>query len=292
MIWLNDLNGRVERDAPLAPHTWYKVGGRASFLVSPSDQDELAAVLRAAADDGCPVKVLGVGANVLVRDGGFDGLVIRLDAPSFCETRFEDAQVYVGAGVPLMELTRTCAYRGLAGIEALAGVPASIGGAIRMNAGGRLGQMSDVVEEATLVDTRGEVRVQSRQELRFGYRASAVGDRIVTSAVLALMQSDVKETVPHFLSVWREKTGSQPISARSAGCVFKNPAGQSAGALIDRAGLKSFTSGGAMVSDRHANFIVAHESATAADVLAVIDHVRTTVDRECGVALELEIDIW
>ncbi len=292
MIWSSACKADIRRQVPLADLTWFGLGGPARWMVSPESVEELADVVASATEEQVPYKVLGRGANVLVRDEGFDGLVIRLDRPAFCETCFDEDRVNVGAGVDLMRLSLAASRRGLAGLEPTAGIPATVGGAVRMNAGGRLGEFGDVVESVCIVEPDGRIRDVFRDELEFGYRRSAVGSRIVVSAVLKLRPEDPREVSERVRAVWREKKASQPLAAQSAGCVFKNPEGGAAGALIDRAKLKGVRRGGACVSARHANFIEVDEGARSADVLALIDHVRGEVARIHGVELELEIDVW
>ncbi len=288
----NGFKGRVDADAPLADLTWFKLGGPARWLVSPGSRQELRDALRRCADHDLIVKVLGGGANVLIRDDGVDGVVVRLDDPVFSDIRFDGPCVDAGGGADLMKLTHACARRGLSGLEPLAGIPGSVGGALRQNAGGRDAEFGSFVEHVVVIDKTGCVEQLTRDELHFGYRSSSIGDRIVLAARLRLTLADPEITLPTYRRYWSEKRRSQPMSERSAGCVFKNPPGRSAGALIDAAGLKGFAVGGASVSNRHANFIVTNPGATSADVLAVIDHVRNVVGRESGVDLELEIEVW
>lgn len=292
MDWSSGFAERVQRDVPLAQRTWYGLGGPARYFFSPAGVEELREALACAQRGGEAVRVLGAGANLLVRDEGFAGLVIRLDAPAFTRVVFEDTRVIVGGGAELMPLARDCALRGLAGLETLAGIPATIGGALVMNAGGKFGQIADVVESATLMDRAGTVREVPAGELGFGYRHSDIGDRIVLHATLRLRREPADEVLARFHEIWRFKKESQPMAAHSAGCVFRNPPGASAGKLIDEAGLKGAACGRARVSDVHGNFIVADVGATARDVLALVDHVRATVAARTGVALELEIDVW
>ena len=292
MKWWNGLTTRIESNAPLAELTWYKLGGPARWMVSPSSVDDLREVVRRTAARGVEMRVLGGGANVLIRDDGFDGTVIRLDAPAFTRMQFDGEQVYAGAGVDLMTLARRCSQRGLSGMERMAGIPGTVGGAVRMNAGGRYGQFGSVVQRVFVVGACGKLDQIDREELQFGYRSSDIGRRIVVGAVLRLTHADADETVARFKSIWAEKKKTQPLAARTAGCVFKNPPGEAAGALIDRAGLKGTRRGGAVVSMRHANFIETESSARSADVIALIDHLRETVSRRCGIEMELEIDVW
>jgi len=292
MSWWRGFADRIERDAPLGRRTWFRVGGRVRLLFRPRDTDDLAAMLTRARDADVPVKVLGAGANVLVSDDGFDGVVIRLTADSFRRLERRGESLEVGAGVDLMRFARDCSAQGLSGIEGLAGIPGTIGGAIRMNAGGRFGDTADVVDNVTVVGPEGTVERWPRARVGFGYRRSAIADRIVVSARFVLREDDPAQTAERFDACFRSKRASQPMSDRSAGCVFKNPEGRSAGSLIDQAGLKGARSGRASVSDRHANFIVAEPGATASDVLRLIDLVRERVCRVFDVELELEVDIW
>lgn len=238
------------------------------------------------------MRVLGRGANVLVSDDGFDGVVVRLDHPSFRRTQRKGAKLTVGGGVDLTRLIRFCCVKGLAGLEGLAGIPASVGGAIRMNAGGRYGEFGDVVRRVEILTSDGKRESWDRQRCGFGYRKSAVGDNIVLAAELELKEDDPAEVRKRFDEYFAIKQATQPLAEHSAGCIFKNPSGKSAGALIDQAGLKGTSCGAASVSEKHANFIVAKKGATATDVIRLIDVVRDRVRNVCNTELEVEIDIW
>lgn len=292
MSLLNACVDGVRRDVALAEMTWFGLGGSARYFVSPLSRDHLCDVLGFAADQGLRVRVLGGGANVLVRDDGFDGLVIRLDREAFCSVDFEGETVIAAGGADLMLLSRDCAQMGLGGLEFMAGIPGTVGGAVTMNAGGRYGQFSDVLAWVELMDRTGCVRRVTPDQLDFGYRRSNVGDRIVLGAALRLKRTPKSESVARFQRIWREKKESQPFADHSAGCTFKNPPGQIAGRLIEQAGLKGASMGRARVSDRHANFIVADRGAVASDVLALADMVRDRVKRKTGVVLEMEVDVW
>ena len=177
-------------------------------------------------------------------------------------------------------------------MEGLAGIPSTVGGAVRMNAGGRYGEFGDVVREVELLCSDGHLETRSRAQLGFGYRTSAVKDEIVLSVRLELAEDDPVRVGQRFDECFECKTRSQPLTERSAGCIFKNPQGQSAGALIDQAGLKGVKWGGARVSERHANFIVADEGATASDVIRLIDLIRERVQKVFGTELQIEVEIW
>jgi len=257
----------------------------------------LAALVVRAREEDIPLKVLGRGANVLVSDDGFDGVVVRLDHASFRRVERRGSQVTVGAGVDLMPFARSCSNRGLAGLECMAGIPSSIGGAVRMNAGGRFGELGQIVRQVRVLCSDGETESWSRDRCGFGYRHSSIGDHIVLSAQLELVEDDPARVRRAFEECFAAKRETQPLGERSAGCIFKNPTGRSAqgrsaGALIDQAGLKGAQWGAARVSERHANFIVARRGATASDVLHLIDLIRERVRSAFSTELEVEVDIW
>jgi UDP-N-acetylmuramate dehydrogenase len=289
---LNEFETRVEHDVPLADLTWFGLGGSAAWVVHPRDEGQLAAIVRRAEAGGLPWRVLGGGANVLVSDAGVDGIVIRLTEPAFTSITFDGTSVTAAAGADLMKFANACVARALTGLECLAGIPGTIGGAIRMNAGGRFGEIADAVEHVRVLQTDGSIQTLTRDAVGFGYRHTALGTAIVLSARFALRTGDREEIKARFREYWAIKKASQPMADYSAGCIFKNPPGDSAGRLIDQAGLKGRSRGRARVSDRHANFIVADAGATATDVLALVDEVRETVHRQFGVLLETEIEIW
>lgn len=292
MSWWSAFASRIECDTPLGRHTWYRLGGPARFLFRPRDAEDLASLLARAKHEDIPVKVLGSGANVLISDDGFDGVVVRLDNDAFCNTTWRGRSVKVGAGVDLMPLARRCSEQGLSGLEYLAGIPATVGGAVRMNAGGRFGEFGTVVHEIDVLCTDGGVETWPHDRIGFRYRRTDLGDSIVLSAELELVEDDPNRVKRIFDDLLEYKERSQPLSGRSAGCVFKNPVGHSAGALIDQAGLKGARCGKARVSRRHANFIVAERGATASDVMYLIDLIRDQVRKVFGTELETEIEIW
>lgn len=292
MSWWSEFAEAIEPDAPLGRLTWFRLGGPARYLFRPRDVDELGAMVGRARQEEVPLKVLGAGANVLISDDGYDGVVVRLDNATFRRTQWLGSTVNVGAGVDLMPFARECSGRGLSGLEGMAGIPATVGGAIRMNAGGRFGEFGKVVREVDLLGSDGTLDTWTRDRLGFGYRRSALTDEIIVSAKLDLEEDDparIKATFDEYLDY---KMSSQPIADCSAGCIFKNPEGQSAGALIDRAGLKGTSCGKAHVSERHANFIVADPGATASDVLRLINLIRKRVCDRYGTELEVEVEIW
>lgn len=292
MNWWSEFADEIECDAPLGRLTWFRLGGPARYLFHPRDAAGLAAMVTRARQEDVALKVLGSGANVLIRDDGFDGVVVRLDGDAFRKVRRRESTFEVGSGVDLMPFSRRCSVEGFSGLECMAGIPATVGGAVRMNAGGRFGEFGQVVSDAEVLRSDGTVEWWSHERLGFGYRTSALDDEIVLSVRLELVEDDPDRVGRRYQEYFEAKTGTQPLADHSAGCIFKNPTGQSAGALIDRAGLKGTTCGRAYVSERHANFILAEEGAFAADVVKLIELVRERVRAELGVELEIEVDIW
>lgn len=284
---------RIEANAPVP--TWFGVGGRADALARPATAEDAAALIRA----HDRVHPLGDGANLLVDDEGVDGLVLsleKLDAVRWPNDG-EDPVVRVGAGANLPRLIVESVRRGLEGIETLAGVPASIGGAARMNAGGAFGEFASAVESIDAIDAQGHARTLSRDQCAFAYRASALDGLIVTAATLRLRWADDRAALRERLKeVMAYKKRTQPMADRSAGCCFKNPTidGQrvSAGKLIDDAGCKGLACGGATISHAHANFIVVREGASARDVMRAMHEAQRRVLDRFGVRLEPEIAIW
>lgn len=299
MSWWQEYADRMTHNVPLGPDTWFRLGGRARHLFRPRDTDDLASLVRRARDADMPLKVLGAGANVLVSDDGFDGVVIRLDGDAFRTEpdltgmgHRQTASVEVGAGVELMALSKRCSRAGWSGLEGLAGIPATIGGAIRTNAGGRFGEIGDVVHSIRVLNRNGTVEAWPHERIGFRYRHTDLNGCIVLSATLALTRDDPEKTSRRYDECLEYKQKTQPLADSSAGCIFKNPTGQSAGALIDRAGMKGSRYRAARVSEQHANFIVAERGATASDVLHLIDLVRDRVYGVFDTELELEIDVW
>ncbi len=292
MDWLREFAPQIDVDRPLAPLTWFELGGPARWFFQPQSFEDLATVVTRARELGVPLKVLGEGANVLIGDDGFQGVVVRLTAPAFRRLDVNGTRADLGGGVELMSAAKQLSARGLSGLECMAGIPASVGGAVRMNAGGRFGEFGDVVREITVLRPDGSLESWDRERIGFSYRRSRVGDAIVLSARVELREDDPATCSRRYQEYTAWKTSTQPMGLKSAGCIFKNPPGESAGALIDRAGLKGERVGGASVSKQHANFIVAERDAKAIDVVRLVERVKERVLREHGKELEVEIDIW
>lgn len=292
---------RIERDAPIP--TWFRIGGRADRFARPRNEAELAQCVRL----DPYLRVLGDGANLLVHDDGVGELVVALTEPVWKKIEIDErtGRVVVGAGASLPRLIKATIDAGLAGIEGLGGIPATVGGAAIMNAGGKFGQIGDAVQCVRGVDRCGLEVVRDRREITFDYRRSGLQDIIITSVELMLTPSDAVALKAKHLEVMAYKKDSQPLAADSAGCVFKNPTlgadvagiGQkgsrvSAGMLIDRAGCKGMSIGGATVSERHGNFIVTAAGCRAAEVLELMNRVSRRVAETFGVSIEPEIVVW
>jgi len=286
------LDQIVTCDEPIAPHTWYKLGGPARYMIRPEGVDELCEAAARCVAFAIPVYVLGAGANLLVSDEGVDGAVFQLSRPFWRSTRFEGDLVHVGGGVDLARLCLDSVRHGLAGLEMLAGIPATIGGAIRMNAGGRYGDIGSVVQSVDAVDLSGHQETITREQLVFGYRTSNITQTFIIGATLKLTPEPAMELAKRYKDIWMYKRNTQPLSGCSAGCMFRNPAGQSAGSLIDQAGLKGMRLGAAQVSEKHANFLIAHAGCTSADVSQLIKLVRERVFERFGVSLQTEVKRW
>lgn len=290
-LW-KDLAEIVRPNEPLAPHTWFRLGGLAQFFAEPRNVDELAALVRRSRDENLPVRLLGGGSNVLVNEQGVAGLVIHLAAADFCGVQVQNQTVVAGAGAKLGHVIASSVREGLAGLEPLVGIPGTVGGALRGNSGGRGGDIGQWTTRVRVMDEAGEVSEHDRDDLEFGYRQSSLDDLVILSAVFQLETEDPVELTKRMQKQWIIKKAGQPLAHQSAGCIFKNPRGMSAGILIEQAGLKGMRVGGAEVSPRHANFIVAEPGATPQDVLKLIDIVRQRVRDRLGVELELEIQVW
>jgi UDP-N-acetylmuramate dehydrogenase len=280
----------LQADEPLDGHTTMGVGGRARLFFMPRDLGEAQDLIAALAREGVPTFILGGGSNLLVRDEGFDGAVVNLSA--LCRLHIAQERIRAEAGVPLARVARSAMNAGLSGMEGLVGIPGTIGGAVFMNAGGRNGEISDVVETIGVIDRRGRFARLSRDQVGFCYRGTALNDLVVVEATFRLRRGEKEEICRKMAAVLKRKHETQPMGQRSAGCVFKNPAPERAAAwLIETAGLKGARSGGAEVSPRHANFIVNAKGATAQDVFSLIARVRREVLLKHKTPLGLEVKV-
>lgn len=285
---LPPVRGTYVEDAPLHRYAWFRVGGPADVLFEPADEDDLAAFLAARPAD-VPVTTIGLCSNLLVRDGGVRGVVVRLGR-AFADIVTEGETVTAGAGAADVNVARAAAEAGIAGLEFLRGVPGSIGGALRMNAGAYGAEIKDVLVEARAVDGRGRAHRVPAEALGLTYRHSAAPeDWIFTSAVLRGRRDDPAAIRARMDEITEARDASQPVRARTGGSTFKNPPGAKAWELIDRAGCRGLRRGGAQVSPQHCNFLINTGGASAADLEGLGEEVRRRVLEATGVELEWEI---
>ncbi|MFH1883136.1 MAG: UDP-N-acetylmuramate dehydrogenase [Planctomycetota bacterium] len=288
----SDLEEIVETDYPLAKRTWYGLGGPADFFIRPKTVEQLKEVVRRCNESNIRIYVMGFGSNLLISDQGLRAAVIKLEAEQLAQIEFEGEEVTAWAGAELSKLVLTCVEKGLSGIEALTGIPGSVGGAVKMNAGGNFGDFGAAVESVTLMDGQGNVFEKSKPELVFDYRRTNITAKFILNARLKLNAADSEQIMRTVKEIWIYKKNNQPLNTRNSGCIFKNPRGVSAGALIDRAGLKGLQIGGALVSEKHANFIIAEKGCTSRDVKRLIEAIKQRVKEQFDTELELEIEVW
>jgi len=284
------FKGRLLRDEPMSKHTSWRLGGPADYYYVPADLEDLRRYL-AQLEADVPVLWVGLGSNLLVRDGGIRGHVI---APlgALREIRIEaDGGVYVECGVSCARLAKFCQKQGFAGGDFFAGIPGTVGGALAMNAGAFGGETWAVVERVILIDRRGELEQRSAHEFEVSYRAVALPQQQWFAAAVLRFEQRAADDRSNIRELLQRRNASQPIGLPSCGSVFKNPPGDHAARLIEAAGLKGFCLGQACVSDKHANFIISNDATSAREVEALIEHLRQTVLQRHGVELETEVRI-
>lgn len=284
-----ELRGNLAANAPLKDMTWFRVGGVAQVLYRPADEADLA-YFRAHLPAEVPVVVIGLASNLLVRDGGVPGVVIRMARGFSAVTTEDGARVRSGTAVPDVKVARTAAEAGIAGLAFYRGIPGSIGGALRMNAGAHGTETKDVLEAARAVDPQGRIHVLSLADMKFTYRHCGIPDDwIFTEALFRGVPGDPAEIQKAMDEVAEYRETHQPTRERTGGSTFKNPTGHSAWKLIDAAGCRGFRVGGAMVSEKHCNFLINDAEATAEDIERLGETVRARVLAQSGVQLEWEI---
>jgi UDP-N-acetylmuramate dehydrogenase len=284
-----DLRGRLLANESLAPLTWFRVGGPAQVLFTPSDEDDLAYFLKHLPDE-LSVYVVGVGSNLIVRDGGLPGVVIRLSPRGFGETAASGDIVTAGAAALDKRVAETAAAANLAGLEFYFGIPGTIGGALRMNAGANGAETKDVLVEATGIDRKGHVQKFSNAEMKFVYRNCGVDPSIIFTSARFRGTSAAPEAIRAKMDeVQKHRETAQPIRDKTGGSTFKNPPGNSAWKLIDAAGCRGLRVGGAQVSEMHCNFLINTGNATGNDIETLGETVRARVKQMSGIELHWEI---
>ena len=275
---------------PMAKHTSFRIGGPADVLAQPADEAELAALLKRAAEHAVPVTLIGNGSNLLVRDKGIRGLVIKL-SNIFSSITVEGNELTFGSGISLAMASKKAASLSLSGLEFAVGIPGTIGGAVYMNAGAYDGEMAKVVTSVRVMDREGKISELKASELAFAYRHTALQNSglIVTSVTCVLQPDEADAIAAKMADFSQRRISKQPLELPSAGSMFKRPVGYFAGTLIEQTGLKGYTVGGAQVSTKHAGFVVNVGGATAKDVLQLISDVQSKVFAAHGVRLEPEV---
>ncbi len=281
----------LKRDESMARHTTLRVGGPADVYVEPANEADLAVVLKCCVERGVKSFILGRGSNLIVRDGGFRGAVICLLSPEFSRVEIDGTRICAGAGAKQKVVAVEAKRAGLSRVEFLEGIPGSIGGALRMNAGAMGGETFNAVESVRVMDFAGNVRELTPSEMSVSYRCCALLKENIALGAVFRCTPQPREEIEQRMKAYSEKRWSSQPAAPSAGCMFKNPAAIPAGRLIDELGLKGTKIGGARVSLEHGNFLVNDGNATAKDVLNLIEHLRTRAKAEQGIELSPEVEI-
>jgi UDP-N-acetylmuramate dehydrogenase len=282
----------VRTREPLAPYTHLKIGGPAEFFAQPRTVDELARVLRHCTAGGIPVKMLGGGYNLLVRDDPVPGVVIRLHGPAFAFVESTPTGVRCGGGTPLFDLLAHAVKAGLGGLETLVGIRGTVGGSVRCNVGDRNGEIGACVRRVVVLHDDGSEHARTKDLLTFGEHTSDLTEPVILSVEFDLRAEPPATLLKRMRRAWILRKAAEPLSFQSAVRMFRNPPGQDAAKLIDKAGLSRYRVGGAEVSERNANYVVAHPGTTARDVLKLVDAVATHVKEFSGFELKLELNVW
>ncbi|MCK4463973.1 MAG: UDP-N-acetylmuramate dehydrogenase [Candidatus Omnitrophica bacterium] len=289
-ILKNSLKGKFRFGELLYKHTTFRIGGPAKIWVEPEDEKDLRGVLQFVKAHKLKIFVIGSGSNVLADDKGFDGVVIRLSSPYFKDINFEKSKVLAGTGTKLSHLVFSSCKHSLGGLENLAGIPGTVGGAVCMNAGYKK-SIGEFVHKARVMDETGKLRTLYSKDLKFGYRNSNLSRYVILEVEIGLKKEEKENLIESYEHLIRLKKASQPWSRKSAGCVFKNPTSisRTAAGLIELCGLKGKRFGGAKISDKHANFIINVNRAASNDVIGLMDFVQKRVKKKFGIALEPEL---
>ena len=301
MNWWKSLKGKVKLQEPLKAHTTFKIGGPADFFIEPRDAEDLRLLLCLVKKNNLQLRVIGMGSNLLISDKGVSGVVLRLNAPYFKKLRYRDNYLDAGAGVPLNAIVAFCMERGLSKAEFLTGIPGTLAGALAMNAGiarkvksprPAVNNIGDLIKRVTVMDYAGNIKTLDKKKIKFGYRKSSLSKYIILNATMKLKKTDKSKVREKIMGYASHRKRTQDLSKPSAGCVFKNPALDSAGRLIDSCGLKGKRIKDAGISVKHANFILNLGQAQEKDIRRLMDFIKTKVKRKFNVSLTPEIKIW
>jgi len=285
----NSVSGRIALNEPLSQHTWIRTGGPADYYIEPASVDELVTIMKVVHASGLPFMLIGRGSNILVSDAGYRGVVINLEE-GVNAVGMDGGMVRAEAGVRITKFVDFCVQQSFAGVEMLAGIPGTVGGAVAMNAGAHGGETADWIVDVDVL--RGDaIQRVPKTECGFAYRRSAIAGDLIVAARFKMEKGEKDALIRKRKELIQKRNASQPLDLPNLGSMFKNPAGSFAAQLIETAGLKGKRIGDAQVSEKHANFFVNHGSATSADVMKLVDLVQRTVYQNSGVQLELEVKL-
>ena len=289
---ISGLEHIVRENEPLAPYTRLGLGGVAEYFAEPTSQDELVAVVKRFTEEGLPIRLIGGGSNVLIKSSGVAGLVIHLGAPAFCEINVSGQSITAGGGTKLSHFVSTAVREGFSGPQRLVGIPGTIGGALHGNSGAHSVDIGTWVESATVLTRSGEVISRGKDELSFSYRQSSLSELAILNASFKFESEDAADLTKQMQKLWVVRRNNQPATDEPAAYVFKDHGSESAGSLIDAAGLKGTQVGAVEVFDHNPNYFVARNGATTDDVLRLIELVKSTVAERISVELETAIQVW
>lgn len=292
MSWLEGLKHVVREDEPLAPHCWLGIGGSAEFFAEPTSVEELQQIVQRSAVEQRPLRVIGSGSNLLVHDHGVPGVVLHLIAPAFSPIEVHGQQVRAGGGAYLGPLISTCVRDGLAGLEPLVGIPGTVGGGLHGNAGDRSTDIGSYLTQATVMTSQGEIVTRGRQEIQFGYRESGLDELVILDATFTLEPEDRMELTRRLQKLWIVRRSREPTRDKRAVCLFQDPQSATASEVIEQAGLKGATVGGAGLYERDLNFVTAAPEASSDDVIQLMELVRDRVSHRTGIELEPALQVW
>lgn len=282
----------IRENEPLAPYTRLRIGGVAEYFAEPTTIEELAALVKRFMEAGQSVRLLGGGSNLLIRDEGTSGLVLHLAAPVFCKLESSGNQLVAGGGTRLPHFVSMAVANGFGGSENLVGIPGTVGGALHGNSGNQHAGIGSWIQSATVVTRKGEIVTREREDMNFGYRESSLTELVIVDATFQFEKDDAGQLTKRMQKLWIVKRANEPAGDENAAYIFKDHGGESAGRLIDMAGLRGTRMGEVEISSRDSNFYVAGPNASSDDVLRLIELVQTRVSDRLGVELEQSLVVW
>lgn len=292
MSWFNGLEHIIREKVPMATWNWLRLGGEAEYFAEPTSLGELTEILKRTHAENIPVRILGGGSNILVRDAGVKGVVIHLSAPPFCEIQVENNTITAGSGAKLNHVVSTAAREGLAGLEALVGIPGTVGGALCSNAIGHGASIGQWTHSVNAMTRAGESITLEKGDLRFGYRESNLEELVVLQSTFALETGDPQKVTRQMQKLWIMKRTAQPNGDLGHAQVFGNPRGMTAGEIIEQANLKGLKAGGASICEACPDYIEVRPGTSSEDVFSLIEDVRGHVSEILGVDLQPDINVW